>query len=272
MAVKKVLIAVKTYPTISVKYDELVCTAGFLEDGSWIRIYPIPFRKKTFGEQYHKYEWIEIDLIRNERDFRPESFRPVSEDTLIRRLGSIDTANNWQERKELILREVYTNLSELISEAKDKDKRKSLAVFKPNEIIDFIVEPQERDWDREKLMQLEQLNLFDSRRSDGTFDVVKKLPYKFSYRLLDDQGKSSRMMIEDWELGALFWRQLAKYEGDEKMAIADVRKKYFDDFARTKDLYLFLGTTLSFHLRSNNPFMIIGTFHPKKEHQISLFG
>jgi hypothetical protein len=31
-----VLITVKTYPTISVKYDDLVCTAGFREDGSWI--------------------------------------------------------------------------------------------------------------------------------------------------------------------------------------------------------------------------------------------
>lgn len=42
----KVLVTVKTYPTISVKYDELVCTAGFREDGSWIRIYPIPFLKR----------------------------------------------------------------------------------------------------------------------------------------------------------------------------------------------------------------------------------
>ena len=42
MALTKVLISVKTYPTLSEKYDELVCTAGFLEDGSWIRIYPIP--------------------------------------------------------------------------------------------------------------------------------------------------------------------------------------------------------------------------------------
>jgi hypothetical protein len=28
MALTKVLIAVKTYPTLSAKYDELVCTAG----------------------------------------------------------------------------------------------------------------------------------------------------------------------------------------------------------------------------------------------------
>jgi hypothetical protein len=29
MALTKVLIAVKTYPAISKKYEELVCTAGF---------------------------------------------------------------------------------------------------------------------------------------------------------------------------------------------------------------------------------------------------
>jgi hypothetical protein len=33
----KVLITVKTYPLPSNKYEELVCTAGVLEDGRWIR-------------------------------------------------------------------------------------------------------------------------------------------------------------------------------------------------------------------------------------------
>ena len=69
MALTKVLITVKTYPAISNKYDELVCTAGFLEDGTWIRIYPVQFRKKTFGEQYKKYDWIEIDLVKNQSDY-----------------------------------------------------------------------------------------------------------------------------------------------------------------------------------------------------------
>lgn len=45
MTKTKVLITVKTYPTISKKYEELVCTAGFLEDGSWIRIYLFNFVK-----------------------------------------------------------------------------------------------------------------------------------------------------------------------------------------------------------------------------------
>ena len=46
MPVTKVLITVKTYPTISTKYEELVCTAGFKEDGTWIRIYPINIERK----------------------------------------------------------------------------------------------------------------------------------------------------------------------------------------------------------------------------------
>ena len=49
---KKVLITVMTYPTISKKYDELVCTAGMQEDGSWIRIYPLPFRKLDDQQQF----------------------------------------------------------------------------------------------------------------------------------------------------------------------------------------------------------------------------
>ncbi len=37
---------------------------------------------------------------------------------------------------------------------------------------------------------------------------------------------------------------LAKYDGpvQETKACEDIRKKYLDDFALTKDLYLFLGT------------------------------
>ena len=76
-------------------------------------------------------------------------------------------------------------------------------------------------------------------------------------------------MIEDWEIGTLFWKCLKKHEGNEAKALADVKRKYFDDFAKTKDLYLFLGTTKKFHKRSKNPFIIIGTFTPKIETQLS---
>ena len=73
---KKVLVTVKTYPTLSSTYGELVCTAGITEDGSWIRIYPIPFRRLKEYYRFEKYTWIELPLEKNKQDPRPESFRP----------------------------------------------------------------------------------------------------------------------------------------------------------------------------------------------------
>jgi hypothetical protein len=272
MALTKVLIAVKTYPTVSSKYEELVCTAGFREDGKWIRIYPVPFRKKSYDQQYKKYDWIEVDLVKNKSDFRPESYRPYSHDSEIKIIGHIEPSQNWRERKKLALNNVYTNLSDLIAESKNKDVCTSLAVFKPSKIIDFEIKPVERNWDKNKLAALEaerlQYNLFE--QPENPFEVVNKLPYKFSYFLVDNAGTESKMMIEDWEIGQLYWNCLAKHEGNEQKACADVKTKYFEDFAKTKDLYLFLGTTQLHHYVSNNPFIIIGTFHPKIEIQTEM--
>ncbi len=270
MALTRVLITVKTYPTISTKYDELVCTAGFREDGSWVRIYPVPFRKKPYHEQYKKYDWIELDLMKSTSDFRPESFRPKTLDSEIKIVGHLDTRNNWAERKKYCLNHVYADLTALIAEAKNKKICRSLAVFKPTEILDFYAESVEREWSKKQKAALAQYNLFESIK-EQKFEVVKKLPYRFKFRFKDAIGTESNLMIEDWETGQLFWNCLARHEGNEQKAIEDVRKKYYDDFAKTKDLHFFLGTTAQFHNVAPNPFIIIGTFHPKIDRQLKLF-
>ncbi len=272
MALTKVLITVKTYPTLSTKYDELVCTAGFREDGTWIRIYPVQYRQRAYNEQYSKYQWIEIDLVKNEKDFRPESYRPVKHETEIKILNKIEPdGDSWADRRKIVLNKVYTNLEKLITEAKDRSICTSLAVFKPQAVIDFIIQPEEREWDKDKLDLLRQANLFDAAANDK-FEVVRKLPYKFSYKFVDEMGKQSTLMIEDWEIGQLYWNSLRRSEGDEVKACEDVRKKYFDDLAKTKDLHLFLGTTFQFHVKNApNPFIIIGTFYPKVQTQFTMF-
>lgn len=269
MALTKVLITVKTYPTLSTKYDETVCTAGFKEDGSWVRIYPVPFRKKAYSQQYKKYDWIEVDLVRKTSDFRPETYRPFSDESEFKFISHIGTENDWEERKILALRNVYINKQTLIDDAKNPSKITSLAVFKPSKVKDFIWEPVEREWSKEKLEAMNQLSLFEEK--NGKFEVVRKLPYKFSFVFEDNEGKESTLMIEDWETGQLYWNCLAAHEGVEVKACEDVRKKYFDDFAKTKDLHFYLGTTKANHYVSINPFIIIGTFHPKIQTQIPLF-
>jgi hypothetical protein len=274
MALIKVLITVKAYPTLAEKHDELVCTAGFKEDGKWIRIYPIPFRKMDYNKRFKKYQWIEIDLIKNFSDRRPESYKPKDYNKI--KLGEIIGTDGgyWSSRKDIVLKKVYTDLNQLISEAKNNDIFTSLAVFKPKNIIEFTIEKTFREWDKKKLARLkskaEQIGLFAN--SQNPFEVVKKLPYKFSYIFEDENNRRSKMMIEDWEIGQLFWNTLKRHEGKEGKACKDVRKKYFDDFAKTKDLYLFLGTTYIFHMRkASNPFVIVGTFHPKPDKRLKLF-
>ncbi|RMF51467.1 MAG: hypothetical protein D6746_17570 [Bacteroidetes bacterium] len=265
----RVLVTVKAYPMPSRTYDELVCTAGVLEDGSWIRIYPVPFRFLKF----RKYQWIELNLIRNTKDFRPESYRPASptlEDMKV--VGHIDTKNKWAARKKFCCRNVYYSKRELI-EHSCAPQNLSLATFKPSEIKEFIIEPDERDWKPKWKAQLQQLDMFTRAGADGSGPriPIRKLPYKFRYRFVDTDGVESNLMIEDWEIGALYWNCLSKAEGDEEEALEKVRLKYWDEFMK-KDIYFFLGTTMVNHARrAPNPFVIIGVFYPPLDPQSSLF-
>lgn len=258
----KVLITVKTYPTISEKYKELACTAGFREDGSWIRLYPIPFRLLDQEQQYKKYQWVEVDIARNKGDQRPESYR-VMNTGAIRLLEEIGTEREWEDRRKLIIGKniIYTNLRNIIDLAHANTL--SLVIFKPSQIIDCVAEKAEPEWPQDKvnaiLNSLRQGNLFEDQNMED-FRIMPKLPYKFSYRFKDDAGTESTLMIEDWEIGQLYWNCLKRYGENE--AVAKVREKYFDDFAKTKDLHLFMGTTYEWHIRkARNPFVIIGTFH-----------
>lgn len=275
MARKKVLITVTTYPLPSRSYDELVCTAGILESGEWIRIYPVPLKflkglREDGRIETFKYNWIEIDLRRRIEDFRPESHSPINynfEDLLVS--NKLDTRNNWVHRKEYCLQNVYTNLDKLIDDSK-APKNTSLATFKPTEIIGFEIKEDTREWKDEWKELRKQGDLFETEKNSEI--SIPKLPYKFYYRFKDDSGKESKLMIEDWEIGALYWNCLKDAEGNEEIALEKVKQKYETQFLNDHDIYLFLGTTKEWHMRrANNPFVIIGVFYPKKNNQTSLF-
>ncbi len=264
---KKVLITVKTYPTLSNKYDETVCTAGIDENGNWIRIYPVPYRK--LYTRYKKYQWITLDLIKRTADPRPESLNPsnIEEISLLNTLG---TENDWAERKSYIFKtKIYTNKEEIVRLA--HENKLSLVTFKPAKIIDFVIKPTEREWPKKKmeyiLSKLKQESLFSEAQE---FVLMPKIPYKFSYQFIDDKGIKSTLMIEDWEVCQLYLN-LVKREGNEKIACQKVKEKYMS-FVQNKDVYLFLGTTYKQHIRqSKNPFVIIGVFCPPIEKQKDLF-
>lgn len=274
MVREKILITVKTYPTLSSKYDETVCTAGLREDGSWIRIYPIPFRKLDEFEQYKKFQWVEVDVEPSKNDSRPESHKKCSNIEIV---GELDTKKyGWQARNQIVLEKgkVYTNFQSLL-EDNNSERKVSLATFKPAEIFDLEIEEEEsRDWDPKKILEIEarakQDDLFDD--APKYFKLTKKLPYKFRYRFSDETGKERKIIITDWEIGSLFWRQLRRHNGDEQAAIHDVYKKYMKTLVVQRDTHFFLGTTLKWdNMNAPNPFTIIGVYWPPEEPQGALF-
>src|SRR5690606_21041660 len=153
MEKQRILITVKTYPTLSRKYGETVCTAGIREDGSWVRMYPVPFRKLGEQEQYTKYDWVEWQLAPNRSDIRPETPRPVDERQLVP-VAHLDTADTWRELRRLLLNSarVYKRLDEVIAGA--KSCQMSSAVLKPTRVLDFIWEDDGRQWDHDKIRQM----------------------------------------------------------------------------------------------------------------------
>lgn len=271
MAKERVLITVKTYPTLSRKYGETVCTAGMRADGTWMRIYPVPFRRLEETEQYSKFDWLEADFVRSRSDVRPETHHPKDLAQLVPN-GQMGRDDNWRERRALILKkaQVFDRLEPLMIGA--KENRLSLATFKPTKIRGFICEDEDREWDADKVAEMRdrtrQVELFKAETWRETFRLIPKLPYSFSYQFEDATGRKSTMQVLDWECGQLFWNCRNRH-GDEQIAIEKVKAKYLGEFSR-RDLHFFLGTTQQYHGFAPNPWVIVGVFAPPYQHQLDL--
>jgi hypothetical protein len=249
METAKILITVKTYPVPSKRYGEIVCTAGVRENGEWIRLYPIDYRDRGYIEWYKKYQWIQVEIEKHKRDPRPESYRPTSK---IKSLSKpLDTQNKWAERKKHVFKKgIYT----MCWFNKQKQKDISLAVIKPGEIKDFLIEKTSSQWTPEQKSYLERLSLFETREKK----ILEKIPYKFSYHFkCEGIGCSGHtIMIEDWEAMELFRRMRDRYS--EKESLNKVKERFLNTICSpAKDTYFFVGTVLKHGTK-----IIIGTFWP----------
>ncbi|MDX1981116.1 MAG: hypothetical protein SFV51_12670 [Bryobacteraceae bacterium] len=251
-----------TYPHPSESHQELVCTAGVTEDLQWVRLYPIDYRYQPQHRQFRKYQWIEIGLAGRgaKNDGRKESRKPDLDS--IRILGEpLSTDDEWRARREIIDRMPHHTRLEL--EALYNKEKVSLGIVRPVEVLDLKVEPVERHWKPEWEATLRQFNLFS-----GQPKLLEKLPYRFSYvfRCADTGDKPHTAMIEDWELGVLYRKEVERL-GDERNAIASVRRKYFDEICHpSRDSRFFMGTVFPY-----NTWVVAGVFWPPKLRQASLF-
>ncbi len=250
---KKVLITVKTYPMPSATHQELVCTAGVLEDGSLIRLYPISFRYQPYWQWYKKYQWIEVIAKKNERDPRKESWRPKMES--IRVIGEpLSTKNCWAERKKYVLAKATRSMEEL-QEAQERNNI-SLGIVRPAKVLDFVIEPSEPDWKPQWKKVFAQNRLFGPGQKP-----LERIPFRFSYKFkcYDSRCNGHTMMIEDWEVGELYRKMRNKYGNPDKAA-EKVKQRFFSRMcAEDIDTHFFVGTVLA-----HRTWIVLGVFWPKK--------
>ncbi|XZE20343.1 hypothetical protein SH449x_000211 [Pirellulaceae bacterium SH449] len=257
----KVLILVMTYPLPSRAHQELVCTAGITEELEWVRLYPIDYRYRPPEQQFHKYQWIEVELEPKgaKNDDRKESRRPNLDS--IRVLGNpIPSKNEWRARRDYVDRlPHFTRLQ--LAEQYTRDKT-SLGIVRPTRILDLEIRAADKEWKPEWRNLFEQMTLFGPPQKP-----LRKIPYTFHYVFeCEDSSKPHVAMCEDWELGTLFLNEAARLGSDEAAA-ESVKTKFFGELCRhDKDTRFFMGTYFPY-----NTWLVLGVFWPPKSIQPTLF-
>lgn len=254
---KRILITVKTYPQPSEKYYETVCTAGVCEDGSLIRIYPLPFRSLNEFDKFKKFQWIELDVEKNNTDPRPESHKAYP--------SSLSLKNwipnkKWDERINAVFKGNPLHDMCTLKEAYGKDI--SLAVVKPQRIIDFSYEPDSPNWSPKQQHALKTLWL------DRPAITLEKIPWHFKFKYIcgSPNCPGHNQTIEDWEVFQLYRNMKRKYKNDT-IALEKVRDKYLSDLCSPKrNPYFFVGMH-----NLHRIWMIIGLFSPpRRDRQLQL--
>ena len=253
---RKVLIATKTYPSISTKYKETVCTAGILLDDDenpmqWIRIYPIRFRELDSDKRYKRWSIVSAEIERDEKDFREESYR-INDSSIIV-IREIGTKNSWEERKSFVLPLQFSSIAEIQAQGK------SVGIIKPKSIEKYFYKNTEREWSSKQKAIQDQGDLFEASVE------LEKIPYQFGYRFTEIDDVKHSYTISDWEICQLYrgCRNRSKavtLEDREQEALSKVKQKLEGEFLSKKDLYFIVGN-LKNHCKV---FMIIGIFYPPK--------
>lgn len=252
----RVLIWGKTYPELSAKYTETVCTGGVREDGRPIRLYPVPFRYLNEDGQYKLYDWIEVDVERNFSDPRPESFRVIGG---VHRVSHVDSANQWRQRRVAIFAQADEWHFDSVAAVKatQESTGQSLGVVRPGKVEDVRIVPKppsDRKAYGEKLAEV-------SAQADMFRPEFKELDYpendlKIVFRCA---GTGCTCADNPHEMKILDWGTLeqARRIGWDKARdhIASVTNP------DTHELRFFMG---NFRRHLTN-FGIVGVWYPKRD-------
>ncbi len=254
---------VKAYPVLDqVSHSEAVCVAGisFDEPHRWIRLFPLDFRGLQRAQQFKKYQVIQLDASRSSKDSRPESYAPVLDSI---ELGETISSESGSWKRRLPYFDAVGDESMCEIQRQQKAERKSLGVFRPEEVSDLAVSEVEPDFVARQHAVLDQMSLTGDRAGDESRKQLEPLPIKakFKYRCSDAKCPGHDQSLIDWELGALY--RTLRNGGDTQQSIhRKIREKFLDEYCGdTVDTRFITGSML----RHPGSFLILGLVHSKRK-------
>lgn len=250
----RLLIWGKTYPELSAKYKETVCTGACSDDGRPVRLYPVPLRYLPDFSKYKLYDWIEVPLAPSPGDNRPES-RRVDGDLDV--VDHIDTDPGWMKRRKIIFSDPswhYECLNDL-KKAEGRD-RSSLGFVKVGRVEKVWIkqrpEKERREHEKKLKGMQSQLDLFNEIRKDLEFQ-----PFRIHVKWRCERLSGSRACpshtagIYDWGLGELGRKMGAEKAKQKVEDLTDLDKH---------ELAFFMG---NFKMHPKQ-FGIVGIWYPKR--------
>lgn len=261
---------VKAYPALSRTYGEVCCVAGTqMTDAGpmWIRLYPVPFRALEDQQQFRKYQRIRVRVSAHRGDTRPETRRP-DRDSIETVGGPIPSSDGWARRRRWVEPLMVPSMCE-VRRRQRRDKT-SLAVFRPEQIEDLVIEDRDVEEDKRKMAQAfaAQGNLFgglDGGERQRQLQELEQIPYSFKYRYTCAESECSghAQSIIDWEI-VQFYRQV-RHRDDWRDRL---RARWLGELCGAdKDAAFFVGNQ---HLHPHT-FMILGVWWPpRRPEQLAL--
>jgi len=161
----------------------------------------------------------------------------------------------WDARRAWIEPTVSPSMCEILRQRERNGK--SLGVFRPAKVLDFVAQDAAEGWSLKKQAILDQLTLYDAERKP-----LEKIPFVFKYRYQCDEPECAghEQSIIDWEIMELY-RKLRGQGAAFDVIKRKIRQKYLDEICGPKkDTHLFVGN----HSRFPQSFMVLGTFWPPR--------
>lgn len=208
------MLCVKASPEIGRTHGETVCVAGIRLDRDrpeWIRLFPVPW-EWFWGREHPKYQVVEVDVAKHDRDQRPESFRPRLETATV-----VRNTSTAAERAETLNQLPQYTMCDLV--AAKGWSRPSLGLVVPTEITslswdDHSSEPAHAA----KMNRAAQGSLLAQGAPRLEFPTVG---FKLGYRCSAECPRGHEQTIVDWEITEAWRTWRGRYPEDYLDRIRD---------------------------------------------------